>query len=246
MLNFLKFGRTGFIAALGEIALIVIGILLALQIDQWNADRVDRQKEIEYLSSIGDGLRDDIERLEWLIEFNDSKQENLQKMMGLLESGLQGAELNEKLTPVMGTLTRYNYFEANQVAFENLKSTDSLALISNIELQKALTEHYASERGLIGTSEHLEKWTRDLGSTVALEMVHDRWFDQFPELAIDVQLPMRTIEEIRLEVTPELAVNLFYIAILNEAQKREYELELNAAQSLLELVSEAHTQLAKS
>ena len=30
MLNFLKFGRTGFIAALGEIALIVIGILLAL------------------------------------------------------------------------------------------------------------------------------------------------------------------------------------------------------------------------
>jgi len=246
MLNFLRFGRTGFLAALGEIALIVIGILLALQIDQWNADRVDRQKEIEYLSSIGDGLRDDIEQLEWLIEFNDSKQKDLQKMMELLESGLQGTELSEKLTPVMGTITHYNFFKANQIAFDNLKSTHSLALIGNSDLQRALTEYYASERGLIGTSEHLESWTRALGPLVASQTVHARWFDGFPEFAElpdDFQLPMRSVEEVRLDVTPELGVNLFYVGLLNEAQRREFALELEAAQSLLELVAARYEQL---
>ena len=244
MLNFLKFGRTGFLAALGEIALIVIGILLALQIDQWNADRVDRRKEAEYLSFIGDGLEEDIESLERLIAFNTMKNEKLGELMLLLESGVQGSSLNEQLTPLMGTLTTYDFFDANRVAFDNLKSTDSLALISDGELQRALTEHYSYERGLIGTSEHLEMWTRDLGSMVALQMVHDRWFDQFPELPSDIRLPIRSIDDVRLEVTPELTVNLFYIAILNEAQKREFELELEAAQSLLELVGTAQTRFA--
>ena len=80
MLSFLRFGRAGLFAALGEIALIVIGILLALQIDQWSAERVDRQKELEYLQFIDDGLRGDIEQLERLIEVNDTKQKKLALM----------------------------------------------------------------------------------------------------------------------------------------------------------------------
>jgi len=31
--------------AIGEILLVVIGILIALQIDSWNDDRLDRQQE---------------------------------------------------------------------------------------------------------------------------------------------------------------------------------------------------------
>ncbi|MEM1404809.1 MAG: DUF6090 family protein [Pseudomonadota bacterium] len=243
MLTSLKFGRSGMLAALGEIALIVIGILLALQIDQWNADRLDRQKEIEYLSFIGDGLSEDVRALEQLIAFNQMKGDTLGSMLRLLESGLQGAQLNSQLNPLMGTLTRYDYFTPNRVAFENLKSTDSLSLISDNDLQRRLTEYYGYERGLIGTSEHLQIWTRDLGALVAFQTIYDRWFDEFPELPNGIRLPMRSVEEVRVEVTPELAVHLFYIAILNDAQSRELELELDAAKSLLDLVGSAHDQL---
>lgn len=245
MLRYLKFGRSSVLAALGEIALIVVGILLALQIDQWNANRLDRQKEKEYLLFISDGLSEDVRRLEALIAFGQKKGEMLETMLRVLESRVQGAELNSQLNPLMGTLTRYDYFEPNRVAFDNLQSTDSLAIISNSDLQRELTEYYGFERGLIGTSEHLQNWTRDLGSLVARQTIHDRWFDQFPELPNGIRLPMRSEEEVKIEMTPDLAVHLFYIGILNEAQSQEHRLELQDAKALLERVVDAQGQLQR-
>ncbi|MEM7430487.1 MAG: DUF6090 family protein [Pseudomonadota bacterium] len=243
MLKRFKIGRSKVVTALGEIALIVIGILLALQIDQWNSHRLDRQKEIEYLSFIRAGLEEDVQSLDRLIEFNRLKSEKLIEMMQLLATGVQGAELNSQLNPLMATLTSYDFFDANSIAFDNLKSTDSLALISNSGLQRALTEYYAYERGLIGTSEHLETWTRALGALVATQAIHDRWFEGFPEFGAGIRLPMRSIDDVRIEVTPELGVNLFYVGLLNEAQSREFAFELEAAKALLEQVDAAYEQL---
>ena len=239
------FGRSKLLSALGEIALIVIGILLALQIDQWNADRIDRDKEIEYLSFIADGLREDVEELERLITFNNGKADALKALIRLLASGVDGAELHQQLMPLMSILTTYDYFYENRIAFENLKSTDSLSLISDANIQRAITEYYSNERGLIGTTDHLQTWTRSIGVLVAKQMVHDRWLEDFPEVATGVSLPMRPIEEVRFEVTPDLTVNLFYIGILNEAQRREFLIDLEAAQSLLERVTNSYEALIR-
>jgi hypothetical protein len=38
--------------AIGEIVLVVIGILIALQINNWNSERKERTKEQYYLKSI--------------------------------------------------------------------------------------------------------------------------------------------------------------------------------------------------
>lgn len=42
--------------AIGEIFLVVIGILIALEISNWNQDRIDRQNEIRILKSVGDEM----------------------------------------------------------------------------------------------------------------------------------------------------------------------------------------------
>ena len=187
-----------------------------------------------------------MQSLERLIAFNQHKGEILEQFIELLASGVQGEALNAKLNPLMSTLTQYDYFDANSVAFDNLRSTDSLALISDVALQRALTEYYAYERGLIGTSEHLEKWTRDIGPLVAKQTIHDRWFEKFPEfvgLSPELRLPLRSIEEVRVEMTPELGVHIFYIGLLNQAQSHEFQLELEDAKTLLELVDAAYVEL---
>lgn len=51
------------IYALGEIILIVIGILLALQIDNWNSTRNDHKKELAYAKSLLTDLEKDRESL---------------------------------------------------------------------------------------------------------------------------------------------------------------------------------------
>ena len=193
MMKLLRFSRSNLLGALGEIALIVIGILLALQIDQWNGDRLDRQKEIEYLSFISDGLQEDVQALERLIAFNSQKSEKLGQLLTLLSSNMRGADLNSQINPLMAVLTTYDYFHANSVAFDNLKSTHSLALISDSALQRALTEYYAFERGLIGTSEHLETWTRALGPLIATQTIHARWLEDFPEFKPGTRLPMPSV-----------------------------------------------------
>ncbi|MBK8682208.1 MAG: hypothetical protein IPN31_09945 [Bacteroidetes bacterium] len=38
--------------AVGEIVLVVIGILIALQINNWNIDRINHKREIKYLQNI--------------------------------------------------------------------------------------------------------------------------------------------------------------------------------------------------
>jgi hypothetical protein len=51
--------RSYFFYAFGEILLVVIGILLALQIDNWNEDRKNRQVERETLQTLYSNLQQD-------------------------------------------------------------------------------------------------------------------------------------------------------------------------------------------
>lgn len=51
--------RTYLLYAIGEIFLVVIGILIALQVNNWNEERVARQSEKELLTEVMEALRSD-------------------------------------------------------------------------------------------------------------------------------------------------------------------------------------------
>ncbi|MBK8498943.1 MAG: hypothetical protein IPL52_09030 [Flavobacteriales bacterium] len=53
--------------AIGEIFLVMIGILLALQVNLWNLARLDRQKEVKYLQTLKLDLLVDLENLDDMI-----------------------------------------------------------------------------------------------------------------------------------------------------------------------------------
>ncbi|WP_297690693.1 DUF6090 family protein [uncultured Eudoraea sp.] len=68
--NLLSEGKTGkyFKYAVGEIVLVVIGILIALQINTWNGEKKDRAYELKMLTEVKSTLEKDIEYFEWMIE----------------------------------------------------------------------------------------------------------------------------------------------------------------------------------
>lgn len=49
--------------AVGEISLVVVGILIALQINNWNEERIEQKQIREYTLSLVDDLQRDIEML---------------------------------------------------------------------------------------------------------------------------------------------------------------------------------------
>lgn len=62
--QFLKYSRY----AVGEIVLVVIGILIALQINNWNEDQKERKRELTYLENIKTDLLMNIDELNRFIE----------------------------------------------------------------------------------------------------------------------------------------------------------------------------------
>ncbi len=53
--------------AIGEIVLVVIGILIALQINNWNEERIQKQELNDILQSIANGVQSDIRELKLLL-----------------------------------------------------------------------------------------------------------------------------------------------------------------------------------
>lgn len=56
--------------AVGEIILVVVGILIALQINTWNERQKEGVLEAEYLQGIRENLAQDVEQARWIIKQN--------------------------------------------------------------------------------------------------------------------------------------------------------------------------------
>jgi hypothetical protein len=94
--NLLNEGKTTkyFKYAIGEIVLVVIGILIALQINNYNEERKDRNKLLNIYSLIYDDLEDDIQDLQRNLDFYNGKKTVFEKVVcdpitpDLLDQGL--------------------------------------------------------------------------------------------------------------------------------------------------------------
>ena len=67
--------------AIGEIVLVVIGILIALQINNWNEERKDHLKLLSIYSLIYNDIKDDIEDLQGSLEFYNKKKSIFEKVI---------------------------------------------------------------------------------------------------------------------------------------------------------------------
>ncbi len=128
--------------AIGEVLLIVVGILIALAISDWNDRRLDRQQEIAMLREVQAALVTDLAALE-------SKLEETRRAVGLMESLLGLLEEPPTYTPDLDRLfgSVYGLRRANlsSAAYETLKSV-GLQTVSNRELRalvaRVFDHHY--------------------------------------------------------------------------------------------------------
>jgi hypothetical protein len=71
---------------IGEIVLVVIGILIALQINNWNNENYNRDKEIAILSEMARNLKMNVDQFSTEIEKQDSIIRNIDVFMDQIKN----------------------------------------------------------------------------------------------------------------------------------------------------------------
>ncbi|MGB0916564.1 MAG: DUF6090 family protein, partial [Flavobacteriales bacterium] len=135
------------IYALGEIVLVVIGILIALQINNWNQERQHNKQEKTYLEDLKSDLLFDIETLEQKIVQNETAVENISEVMTLISSKKAFSDedkvrLYQLITPLCGE----TYFIPEKGTIRQIEASSAGSFIQNKTLKDQVFRYYSSRQ----------------------------------------------------------------------------------------------------
>ena len=147
MLSENKFSKY-FLYAIGEIILVVIGILIALQINNWNEDRKDILKERKMLQDIRNDISKNIANIEeGIIYTKEGKQCNL-NVLNYLEGKKEYAE---SMIKDFTYFTNYWDPDFTEASFENLKNV-GVNLIRDDSLRNRIIELFEIDMDILDVS----------------------------------------------------------------------------------------------
>ena len=125
--------------AIGEIILVVIGILIALQINNWNEDRKTRQSEIKYLTNIKLDIERDLVALDTQIKLRKNKFATTESLISHIDGVKPISDLDVLSKNVFSTINEER-FTPNNSTYTELTSSGNLSLIENDSIKRLLLE----------------------------------------------------------------------------------------------------------
>jgi hypothetical protein len=140
-----KFSRY-LLYAIGEILLVVIGILIALQVNNWNEERKTKLTADTYKSKLINDLVSDTLNINRLIASGATMQEGIEDYFSAFVS--QDLSVDTFLIRSSNVSTSFfRYFPINHT-FEDMQNTGNSALLSE-EQRQALNELYNEQQFLM-------------------------------------------------------------------------------------------------
>ncbi len=126
----------------GEIVLVVIGILIALQINNWNENRLLGKKEIHILKSFETQFQNDVSQLDESLKFYDGASKSIDNIIYHLDNEIT---YNDSLNQHFYISTRfYGDSDLDNNVFETLKSL-GVDLISNTDIRNRIVRLYEDD-----------------------------------------------------------------------------------------------------
>ena len=166
-----------FLYALGEIVLIVVGILFALQIDNWNEEQKARTTQKELINLFLLDLKDKKQEIENDKSFFETYLKHYQTFRTRLQQGQSMDTLN--LRAVINTMTQDHWlFNTNSTTFENASSSELWKSLPDSLTQKVNTLYYAQ----FG-------WMKNYTERMTEYVAHCKMEFLRPNYLLDTQLP---------------------------------------------------------
>ncbi len=155
--NYLKY-------AIGEIILVVIGILIALQINNWNEEKKNSASERQYYCRI---LEDFELEKQLIAELNEKSNYRINTSKEILLDLDAGTKDKHYLINQFLLATRSEVYQPRNVTFRDLISSGNLKLINDINLKNSLIQYY----GELENKQFQLKQNRDETTKTVFELV---------------------------------------------------------------------------
>lgn len=140
--------------AIGEIILVVIGILIALQINNWNENRKLNASELILLKDISKNLKSCLTELESTLKFNQLTFNRNKLILNHLDNKLP---YSKKLDSAFVTLVNWSSPYFTFTAYETLKSK-GIDIIKNDSIKQGIIEIYESDYAYLVKDYDQSEW----------------------------------------------------------------------------------------
>lgn len=133
---FARLSSSGSRNLLLEVAMIVVGINIALWFEGWFNDLEDAETEQQYLAGLRDDLRTDLKQLDAVIEFNSARLEQVAEIVPTIPS-LRDAEPEEQARAIF-TPSSYLFFEPSDFTYRSMQESGDFRLLSDADTKTRL------------------------------------------------------------------------------------------------------------
>jgi len=127
--------------AIGEIILVVIGILIAISINNWNEDRKDQLRLKNHYVELINELNNDIDNLKSVIENVREKNNHTFEISEFINSSQSKIDTT-KIVDALLSAEPYAFFSISKSVYTTLLSSGDIQLIENKQLKNALSNYH--------------------------------------------------------------------------------------------------------
>lgn len=145
--------------AFGEIILVVIGILIALQINNWNESRKNAHKENQYLESFKNDLLANIKELERVIEKTELTSMNADTVIRLRNNDIQDIPFGKLISHIMRG-SGFTVYASLDGTVQDIMGSGMLDIIQNDSIRLAIGSWHGNLK-IIREWEKIEKKSTD-------------------------------------------------------------------------------------
>lgn len=128
--------------AIGEILLVVLGILIAVQINTWNSNKLNEERNNLLLIKLSKELDLNIERIHLLDTINHAFKGRLIFTDSLLKILNKGVTINDLDFMIRQSIYYTTTLNFNSTVFQELKNTGSLYAIGSDSLIQSIQNYY--------------------------------------------------------------------------------------------------------
>lgn len=210
---------TYFKYAIGEIILVVIGILIAVSINNWNQNRVNSNLESQYYIRLLEDLKEERAILQATINYSSQVHKHAQKAITIFENP------DEIYDPVESLINLYQasqsqYPTSARSTYQELIASGQINLITNDSLKTSLIRFYEYD----WTNGEILNLTNNYRTNLRSKMPNTIQ-DEIRANCNDVYVKIRNTYEVALPKECEINVPIKVAKPIVEVLKKDIELK---------------------